>query len=113
MGLLKNWLHKVLAFFSSRPSLLSVEIIKGDVFPKQVPKGRIVLLEDDGFYAVAFLCPCGCGESIELMVMDGVNPRWSIEIDKRGKPTLSPSIWRTAGCRSHFWVRHGQVVWCN
>jgi hypothetical protein len=27
--------------------------------------------------------------------------------------TLSPSVWRTTGCRSHFIFRRGRVVWCH
>jgi glycyl-tRNA synthetase beta chain len=31
---------------------------------------------------------------------------------KDGKPTISPSILRLRGCKSHFFIRNGQVLWC-
>ncbi|MFX8036043.1 DUF6527 family protein [Acinetobacter baumannii] len=33
-------------------------------------------------------------------------------VDESNFPTLSPSIWRSKGCRSHFFVREGLIVWC-
>ncbi len=88
-------------------------IVEGDLFPGRIPKRRLVLLDDDGPYAAAMLCPCGCREVIELMVMEGVSPRWDVWVDDRSRPTLRPSIWRQSGCRSHFWVRGGRVIWCK
>ena len=58
-------------------------------------------------------CPCGCGETIELLVLDGAKPRWDVLIDKKNLPTLHPSVWRQTGCRSHFWVRKGRINWCE
>nr|WP_291162796.1 DUF6527 family protein [Hyphomicrobium sp.] len=58
-------------------------------------------------------CPCGCGATIELMILPGANPRWSIQVDEVGRPTLQPSVWRQTGCRSHFWVRRGRIQWCG
>lgn len=92
---------------------IKVLVVKGDLFPKRIPKRRLVLLDDDGPYAVAMLCPCGCGETIELMLMKGVSPRWDIRTGHRGRPTLHPSVWVQTGCRSHFWVKDGRVIWCK
>ncbi|WP_246622445.1 DUF6527 family protein [Rhizobium laguerreae] len=58
-------------------------------------------------------CPCGCGDMIELMILRGARPRWDISIDKAGHPSLHPSVWRKSGCRSHFWVREGRILWCE
>ncbi|MCQ1572731.1 DUF6527 family protein [Neorhizobium galegae] len=58
-------------------------------------------------------CPCGCGDTIELMVLDGARPRWDITVDHSGRPSLHPSVWRNIGCRSHFWVRRGRIQWCK
>jgi hypothetical protein len=59
------------------------------------------------------LCPCGCGDTIELMVVPEIKPRWSIKADKGELPTLHPLVWRQNGCRSHFWLRGGKVFWCD
>nr|WP_246810918.1 DUF6527 family protein [Ensifer sp. ENS09] len=58
-------------------------------------------------------CPCGCGDTIELLVVDGAKPRWDLTMDEASRPTLHPSVWRGKGCRSHFWVRHGRIHWCE
>jgi Family of unknown function (DUF6527) len=62
-------------------------------------------------WQVEFLCPCGCSDKIVLPVNNETSPRWNIEI-KEGIPTLSPSVFRSKGCRSHFFMRRGRVEWC-
>ncbi|WP_245262997.1 DUF6527 family protein [Mesorhizobium australicum] len=56
-------------------------------------------------------CPCGCGRTIELLVFPEAKPRWSLKVDRRRRPSLTPSVWLQTGCRSHFWVRNGRVHW--
>lgn len=87
--------------------------LKGDVFPARLPKKTLLELDDDGAYAVALRCPCGCQETVELVVMEGVRPRWDLSVDAHGLPTLHPLVWKQSGCRSHFWLRQGRVVWCE
>jgi hypothetical protein len=64
-------------------------------------------------WSVALPCPCGCGERIHLSLLIGDYPRWTLTIDARGRPTLFPSVWRTVGCRSHFFLRRGRLHWCD
>jgi hypothetical protein len=86
----------------------------GDALPANMPKEDLILLKDDGEeWSVGFYCPCGCGDVIELLLLPDVAPRWDIRIDPRGRPSLTPSVWRTTGCRSHFWLRDGHVIWVN
>ena len=61
---------------------------------------------------VAMLCPCGCGETIKLNVRDDAHPYWRI-IEREGKVSLEPSIWRQKGCRSHFYLRRNKIQWCG
>ncbi|WP_419192496.1 DUF6527 family protein [Engelhardtia mirabilis] len=58
------------------------------------------------------LCPCGCGEEIQLNTVGG-HPRWSVEVEIDGTVTLAPSVWRKAGCESHFFLRSGAIQWCS
>lgn len=60
----------------------------------------------------AFLCPCGCGEEVKLSLLTDSRPRWRVEEHRDGSVTLHPSIRRIRGCRSHFFIRHGRIVWC-
>lgn len=58
----------------------------------------------------AHLCACGCRSSVYTPVKDG---EWSLE-ENCGRPTLEPSIgnW-TLRCRSHYFIRSGQVKWAK
>lgn len=62
-------------------------------------------------WAAAFTCPCGCGATIELSLLKQDRPSWRVRIDWRRMPTVYPSIWRTLGCKSHFFLRHGNIYW--
>lgn len=96
-----------------RPTL-RVKIVVGDSLPAILPKHDLVLVQDDGEnWSVGLHCPCGCGDTLELMLLENVKPRWDLEIDTKGRPSLTPSVWRTTGCKSHFWISHGKVDWCN
>ncbi|WP_366809845.1 DUF6527 family protein [Sphingomonas sp.] len=73
----------------------------------------VVARHDQEDWSVGLRCPCGCGETIELMLLPEVRPRWSLTLDQLDRPSLSPSVWRRTGCRSHFWLRCGRVTWCE
>jgi len=91
----------------------SVIVVEGDTLPSVLPRRNLVLAQEDGEnWCVGMRCPCGCDEVIELLVVPEGKPRWEILIDYRRRPTLHPSIWRSAGCQSHFWIRKGRVIWC-
>jgi hypothetical protein len=64
---------------------------------------------DDYWYAM-LKCPCGCQENIVLNLIDDVTPCWKVTINNRSF-SISPSIWRTKNCKSHFWLRKGKIVW--
>jgi len=76
--------------------------------PKQLEPGVLYVAEHFG--AAAHLCACGCGAKIRtpLGPVD-----WSLKETKRG-PTLYPSIgnWQQA-CRSHYWIRAGEIIWAE
>lgn len=87
-------------------------IIEADTPPQKLPRRNLVLArEDNEDWAVAFRCPCGCGKRLELLLFEEAKPNWSINIGKGGKPTLHPSVWLKGGCKSHFWLRDGKVIW--
>lgn len=58
-------------------------------------------------------CPCGCGESIHLNFVRGHDAVWKYRVQPDGTITLSPSVWKNRGCRSHFFVRDGVLVWVD
>ncbi len=62
---------------------------------------------------VAMLCPCGCGETLNMNLLPDSCPRWKLTENKDGTVTLHPSVWRKKGCHSHFFLRRGLIKWCD
>lgn len=52
-------------------------------------------------------CPCGCGETITGQLFPCERPRWTIVGN-----SITPSINRTTGCKSHFSITNG-IVYAN
>ena len=74
--------------------------------PRELEPGVFYFSEE--FEVAGHLCPCGC----ENKVITPIGPtEWSLVIRKE-RPTLYPSIgnWQIP-CRSHYWIREGQVKW--
>jgi hypothetical protein len=84
-----------------------------DEDPEQVEAGKIYVIGEGGhpWYA-AMACPCGCGETIKLAMIEGSRPRWSFVRHWDETVSLKPSVWRKVGCKSHFWIRDGRIHWC-
>lgn len=87
---------------------------EGDSLPQQIERGTLVHMVDAGkSWSVGFYCPCGCGDVIELLLLPNLDPHWTLSVDTLGRPSLYPSVWRTTGCKSHFWLKNGRPVWAN
>lgn len=82
--------------------------------PPEEPRPDTVYLVGEGEYLwfAAFLCPCGCGELVQLNLLPDSRPRWSASRHPDGTVSVSPSVSRLAGCRSHFFLRRGLIDWC-
>ena len=75
-------------------------------------KNRIYLIgENNHFWFVVFLCPCGCGTTVQVSLLPNSNPHWTFAEHGVGTISLSPSVWRKDGCRSHYHVRRGFIEW--
>jgi hypothetical protein len=66
----------------------------------------------EGYKWILFTCPCGCDQQIALNLMRSHFPRWEVEVHSTKSFTLHPSVDSTT-CGAHFWVRNGQVIWCD
>jgi len=51
-------------------------------------------------------CPCGCSELLTINLDRRAGPSWKIT-RRNGTVSLSPSVWLTSGCQSHF------ILWKN
>ncbi len=73
--------------------------------PKEMEPG--VVFHSEEFELAGLLCACGCGHRITLLVPDSHQV-----FDQGGWATVRPSIGVfDAPCRSHFFIRSGQVDW--
>lgn len=59
----------------------------------------------------AMICPCGCGETLYMSLLPDDSPRWDITMHRDGTVSLYPSVWRKKGCKSHFFLRNGYIIW--
>lgn len=109
----------------SRPRLVSLwlqdkyysrwgryRVIEDEDLPDDAIPGKLYLVgEDCGYWIAAMRCPCGCGTLLEMNLLPDSEPVWSLSLTSTA-PTLHPSVWRKDGCRAHFLLRNGRVVWC-
>lgn len=110
MHLKSIWL-RLWAKIGPRRGLRTIPV---DHLPEPMPARQLVATTDDGDdWSVGMRCPCGCGRTIELLLIEEAEPRWKLTVESDGRPTLSPSVWLKDGCKSHFWLRGGRVEWCD
>lgn len=84
-----------------------------DDLPDSLDPAKVYVAgEGENAWAAAMICPCGCGDKIELNLLKAVRPCWSAQTHQDGSVTLTPSVWRQKGCRSHFILSRGLILWC-
>jgi hypothetical protein len=74
--------------------------------------GSFIFIVERGGHAqwAVFDCPCRRGHRLTVSLRKSDHPHWSIRW--RGeKLSLSPSLWLTNDCKSHFWIRDNKVTW--
>jgi hypothetical protein len=113
-------LSAIIAFVPRRLAALwpwrkpqSFRPLRVEDFPDKLQRATIYLAgEGDNLWAASMICPCGCGEVIELNLLRQARPCWDAQEHADGTISLVPSVWRQKGCQSHFFVRHGRIDWC-
>jgi hypothetical protein len=80
--------------------------------PEAATPDVVYLIGKDGErWSLALLCPCGCGDLVQASLHRDGRPRWFVRVHVAGTVSVTPSIWRTVGCRSHFSVVRGDIIW--
>lgn len=109
--LLGLW-SRALAYFDGWLGRYAIVVV--DDLPEDLLAHKLYAVGESGHYWLAALrCPCGCGDTIQLPMIEGQRPRWTLTHKSMRRPSLSPSVDRTVGCRAHFWLRQGVVRWCD
>lgn len=114
MSFFRRWIAAVRRWWDRRRGRYGVVFVESDELPEVLPDKTIVIAREDGtLWSAGMLCPCGCGDRLELMLLTDVRPRWDVHFSVDGRPSLLPSVWRKQACRSHFWLREGRIQWCR
>ena len=83
-----------------------------DDVPEPVTPATVYLVGDGPEpWSAVMVCPCGCEATLSLSLIPADSPSWRASVSSAGQLTLHPSVWRKRGCRSHFSVVKGQVIW--
>lgn len=80
--------------------------------PESIPD-RLIFIVQDGNEPelLVFKCPCGCDADIILNLLKDASPRWCYELNDKKTIDIYPSVWRTIGCKSHFFVKDSNIKW--
>lgn len=62
--------------------------------------------------SIVMSCPDGYGETLVINIDVRAGKAWRYDM-RGGGLTLFPSVWREGGCRSHFIVWRGHILWCD
>ncbi|WP_425576795.1 DUF6527 family protein [Nibrella saemangeumensis] len=90
----------------------SAKLVYVDDLPEKLSKdGFYVIGDPKNPWLLAFICPCGCQEIIQLSLLTDYRPHWTFSVEKQQRVTIMPSVWRQVGCRSHFWIKSSKVTW--
>lgn len=73
---------------------------------------EILVVDRNGWRAAYLQCPCGCNEVVVLNLDMRLGPAWEVA-DTAAGGSIVPSIVRETGCKSHFIVWEGHVLWCR
>lgn len=80
--------------------------------PDELKSDLLYIISNDNFqWQIVMLCPCGCKKILHMPLIKEGHAKWKYEIDKRNRISLHPSVNRIVGCKSHFFVRKGKIIW--
>lgn len=98
------------------PPVYFSSIIYTEVTPlnNQIGKNDFVLVRSkQKDYWALFQCPCGCHEVISLSLQKTHSKHWRVYESESNRPSLTPSVWQSEGCLSHFILTDGRIYWCS
>jgi hypothetical protein len=103
-----RWLWQKIEYFF-KPNLKHLFVDDIPILLK--PKKIYIIGQTENTWLIIMECPCGCKSNIQLNLLEEFRPCWRFKIDKNKMISIYPSIWRKVGCKSHFWIKSGQIIW--
>ncbi len=104
--IIKDW---IFSFFNRTQTYYGFSFVE-DLPEKISPMKLYFVGERENYWQVVMLCPCGCGFLLHMNLLEEYYPYWKYRV-KNGKVSLSPSIDRFVGCKSHFNLQEGRIIW--
>ena len=77
-----------------------------------VQPGDLALVVRGVLRSAVMRCPDGCGEIITVNLDPRTAKAWRF-YRRHNQISVFPSVWRDTGCKSHFIVWSGTIVWCD
>lgn len=112
---IRRWASGWLARLTPKPSIIvSTSVAHVLDIPEFLESGHAVLVAEDPSRPqwLGFDCPCRRHHRLLINLADSRRPRWTYQLDKRGKVTLYPSVDSVSDVgRCHFWLRRGTTTW--
>ena len=98
-----------------RPWLLGGIVAEGDEVPDRLPVRRAFLVGTSPKWKwLVFDCPCRAGHRIILNLDRSRPPYWTLQLSRRRRITIYPSIdYRDRNRSCHYFIRNGRVVWAR
>lgn len=83
--------------------------------PERLDRQRLYVVGEPGCaHYAAMACPLRrCRIVLTTNLLPDDHPQWRLSVDRKGVPTLAPSVWRQVECGCHFFLRDGRVEWCQ
>ena len=103
---IRNWIYSI---FKRKETLYNI-FFDEDLLEKISSKKLYLIGENENYWQVVMICPCGCDTALHMNLLEDYFPYWKYKIEQ-GKISLSPSIDRFVGCKSHFFLTDGKVIW--
>ena len=104
---INNFLHSFL-LRKQRP----YKTVYADELPESLEESVVYVIgEGNHLWYVALICPCGCGQLLQMSLYKEGKPRWKLYQHSDETISLYPSIWRKVGCCSHFFLENGKIRW--
>lgn len=99
--------------WTGQPPPYEAQFAESDPPRSMHPRVIYVVTEDSLAWHVSLICPCGCGAELHLNLLPDERPCWHLIQHWDGLISLHPSVWRTKGCKAHFWFNRGRIRWCE
>jgi len=107
---MRKIIYKILSFLGGR----RYKTIYAEEIPEKLKNNIIYILgEGEHLWEAVMICPCGCNSQLHMSLHKDSKPKWTVIEESEIYVSLTPSVWRKVGCKSHFFFKNGFIKWCK